>query len=584
MRELSISISVILFLVLAFSCANQTSPTGGPKDSIPPILIKVTPQNKTTNFSSSTVELEFNEHVQVNNAREQLLISPSLEKDIELTARKKIVTLKLNSKLKDSTTYTFNFRESIQDITEKNPAQNLQLVYSTGTFIDSMFIQGYVYDMLTSSPTEDATIAVYHNADTFNIFDHQPEYITKTNKNGSFKLENLKVDDYYIYAFKDANKNLKVDSKSEEYGFIKTVQHLTSVDSNTSISIGLLKIDSRPLKLISARPYNTYFNIKTAKNLKDFTITAVDSTQQIPLHYQFGEEKSNVKLYATLMQNDSMAIQFHAIDSMDFTLDTLLYAKLIEQEVTPERFTLKIENPKIILNKEILHAQISYTKPIASFNEDSAYYQVDSLTSIPITLKYFTWDNKKGKGELHIPVKKEYFTSTEEPGNSISGTNINSSLLNKLVFGKGAFISIENDSSAASEQTPKILQPEDAGIILVKVETEQLHFITQIVNADLSVEQSTIDQKESTFTNLPPASYQIRLVIDTNGNGKWDPGNFYKKEEPEPIVSYRSEKGETKVTIKANWELGPLLITYPQRVDNLNSFPKEKKPQGRKPK
>src|SRR5690606_30617503 len=135
-------------------CAKQTTPTGGPRDTIPPRLVQAIPAHETTGYKGQRIALQFNEPVIVNNPREQLLITPSVGKDFEMTVRKQTIYLDLNTDLRDSTTYTINFHESIQDITEKNPAPNLQLALSTGTYIDSLHIAGHVYELLKGMPAQ----------------------------------------------------------------------------------------------------------------------------------------------------------------------------------------------------------------------------------------------------------------------------------------------------------------------------------------------------------------------------------------------------------------------------------------------
>ena len=134
--------------------------------------------------------------------------------------KKNQVILTLDEDLKDNTTYLINFREAVQDITEKNPAQRLKLAFSTGTYIDSLAIEGTIYDPLKNKESKDATVCLYES-DTFNIFKHRPTYFTKSDDKGRFKLENLKPGTYFIYTIEDKNKNLVADSKTESYGFLK---------------------------------------------------------------------------------------------------------------------------------------------------------------------------------------------------------------------------------------------------------------------------------------------------------------------------------------------------------------------------
>src|SRR5688572_27951490 len=105
------------FIVLLFasSCAKQTSPTGGPKDTIPPVLVSVIPQREAINFEGQSMELEFSETVITNNPKEQLIITPSIGKEFDVKAKKKKVVINFESELADSTTYTFNFRDAVQD-------------------------------------------------------------------------------------------------------------------------------------------------------------------------------------------------------------------------------------------------------------------------------------------------------------------------------------------------------------------------------------------------------------------------------------------------------------------------------------
>src|SRR5688500_9616133 len=111
----------LFYPLFLLACARQTTPTGGPKDSIPPQLVSSYPKQAATNFKEKTVELTFDEDVALNNPKEQLIITPALAKDPVIKTKKEKVTITFEEDLKDSSTYSINFRESIQDITEKNP-------------------------------------------------------------------------------------------------------------------------------------------------------------------------------------------------------------------------------------------------------------------------------------------------------------------------------------------------------------------------------------------------------------------------------------------------------------------------------
>jgi len=72
---------------------------------------------------------------------------------------------------------------------------------------------------------------------------------------------------------------------------------------------------------------------------------------------------------------------------------------------------------------------------------------------------------------------------------------------------------------------------------------------------------------------VPPGTYKVRLLIDSNNNGKWEPGNILTNTPPEPILYYTSDQNTTELILRANWELididfNELLITVDIDKDN----------------
>src|SRR5690349_8447478 len=105
-------------MLLLYSCANQVAPTGGPKDTAPPKVLKCFPENRSINFSTDKVSISFDEFIQLKNPESEIFISPALDKKPEIKAHGKMLSINFKSKLRANTTYTINFGESILDITE----------------------------------------------------------------------------------------------------------------------------------------------------------------------------------------------------------------------------------------------------------------------------------------------------------------------------------------------------------------------------------------------------------------------------------------------------------------------------------
>lgn len=551
---------VLLGALLLYSCAKQSVPTGGPKDTIPPQMIAVVPQKNAVNFSGNKVELTFNEFINLDNPKEQILITPDVGKKFEITAKKKRVELTFEEKLQDSVTYSINFREAVKDITEKNPAENLKIAFSTGSYIDSLSIKGIVKDPLINKEVKNATVAIYES-DTFNIFSHKPSYISRTDEKGAFILENLKPGKYYLYAFNDANRNLTVDSKTEAYAFDTTSYHL---EKNTDTgTLHFLRLDSRPIKLTSARPYGTYCNIKFSKGIDTYRLTSISADT---IYSIVAEDNASLKVYKTFSQ-DSLRVRVRATDSLSQSIDTTLYVKFSERKSEPENFQVSAENWKLLIHKAKLEGSLLYNKPIASVNYDSMVFQLDSLNSISFGPSDLSWEPKEKRIRIVKNIDKklinQLFPPTEEANTATVPTSSLSTFpKNQLVIATAAFISVESDSSQAIIETIRPLGLEETGIIRANVQTHHPHFVLELVDKSFKVVRRVDDVSAATFDDLTPGDYQLRLIIDSNNDGKWSAGNIMKKQQTESVKYYLTEKKSTIISLKANWEVGPLLISF----------------------
>jgi hypothetical protein len=371
----------------------------------------------------------------------------------------------------------------------------------------------------------------------------------------------------------DRNKNLVVDSRSESFGFLADTLDLQQNIKNVKIPI--IRLDTRPLKISSARPYNTYFNIKTTKNTTRFTLKG-DTTEFFVTSY--GEDQANVRVYNTFENIDSIAVRFTATDSINNVTDSLLYLKFTSRQVKPESFIVKPENLQVIGTKGLLRGTIRFSKPLLQINYDSLFYRIDSTQHIPITAADIQWDTlrnilqfEKQFNKSLLTVKPDTAAKKSKPELTKVGVSSTPSdkrmpapkpINNQYYFAKGSFISIELDTSKLISESVKPSKQEETGIIFIEINTEEPSFILQLLDKNFAVLNSLRNKKKASFEDLPPGDYQLRLVIDRDKNGRWSPGNYFKKIEPEPVMFYKNEKGNTTISLKANWELGPLLIKY----------------------
>jgi uncharacterized protein (DUF2141 family) len=537
-----------LFVLIVFArCANQTSPNGGPQDKKPPALISSNPKSNQRNFSGEKIELTFDEYIKLKDPSEEIMISPTVGKETKFQVKKNKLVIVPKLKLAENTTYNISFRDAVQDINEGNPVFNLRLAFSTGDEIDSLSVSGNVYQLFKEEPPEKITVALYQ-ADTFNIFNHQPIYFTRTDKKGNFTITNLKAGLYRIYAFDDKSKNLKVESKSERFGFV--TKKFNPADKIDTLKIPLMQVDARPIKITSIRNTTRTSSIRLNKAIDSIR---VESEYQNYFIKYFGDQQNEIVFYGILEEQpleDSLKINLHLQDSTGNKLDTIAYVKSVKVKTIKEKFAINFTPTQYDYQAGTITTTGNFNKLISSINTDSIYIQIDSTHFKAVEKKNISIDTLHHRVKLSVDLKLPKTEKDSPTSNPI------------LIFGKGAFVSIEQDSSKARNEVIRIEKEDALGSLSVDVSTKEKSYILQLLNSKGEVLETKQNVKKHTFAFLLPQEYKLRIIIDGNSNGKWDPGSFEKSIEPELILLYKTFDGKTSVPVRANWEVGPLLIKF----------------------
>ena len=578
MRRILKQAFYISLFITTINCANQTAPTGGPKDEDPPELILSNPTDGEINVSNQIITLQFNEYIKANNAKEQIIITPRLSQEYEIKVRKDKLVIELSEPLKENTTYTINIREGVKDITESNPPEDLKIAFSTGPFLDSLSITGNVKDQLINKPVDNFSIYLYDAADTLDLFNGPPLYLTKTNKEGEYILENLKAGTYNLFAIKDKNKNFIADVKSESYGFFSSPIVLDSSFSNVDFTIQ--KLDVRPIEQISARQNGTTFEIKYNKNLKSYKLEFIDSLQ---IFSSFTDELQNsIRIYNPMDIQDSLLTFVHIEDSVNYTHTDTVFLKFEETSRSPLAFSANSTIEKVFVNAPVIKSQVKFSKPIAAFNTDSLYVYIDSLTTIKPDSSHLSWNHSRDKLEINMALDPNLFASSsdaKQPAPSTPNKKLvepdsitthdftkqappKPELKPHLYFGFGTFISPEADTAKIIKKELSFTKPDAYGTLLVEVETTKTSYIIQLLNKNNEVIDTKSNTKKFSFYNVAPGDYKLRVLIDSNQNGQWDAGNILEKRDPEPVIFYLNSEGKDLLTIRANWELGPNIIKF----------------------
>ena len=250
MKGKIISIVLILAAFLLTRCANVVAPTGGAKDITPPKVVEANPANHSIGFNGNKIELTFDEFVALNNASQQVLVSPPLATKPDIKLSGKTVAVKFKEDLRPNTTYTIYFGEAIKDFHEGNLFKDYQYSFSTGNLLDTLVLKGKVLNADDKKPAADLYVSLYHGDSTsFQPLRRAPDFITKTDKEGAFIFHGLPDQQFLVFALQDMNSNFYYDLPNEKVAFLDTM--VSPMDSVSLTLYAFTEIDTTQMLLES---------------------------------------------------------------------------------------------------------------------------------------------------------------------------------------------------------------------------------------------------------------------------------------------------------------------------------------------
>ena len=520
----------ILSLAIISGCAKRGNPTGGPIDSLPPVLVNANPKLNTTNFDSEEIRLTFDEFVKLDKVQDQLIISPPLEKNAyeikPLTGVTKKVFLKFIDSLDVNTTYTINFGNSIKDNNEGNPLTFFNYTFSTGETIDSLYVKGNISDAYNIETDEYVSIHLYRIDSTLNdsiIFIKQPTYVSNSLDSTSYKFQNLKEGKYLIIAMKDVDNNYFFDPFYDKIGFIDS---LITLPKDSIIDFKLFKEET---DLIWDKPHfinseKIGFGYYGKLDLKKIEINSV-----IPdsIDYTYTKEVMSDTIYLWLSNNSFDSLNFNLIEKDTTKLSTIKFDR--QRDTLIDSLNVSAKTVNVIHLKESF--KLSSNIPIKKI-EDSLI-SVRDIDSILVPFVSSVNDNLD-----EIDIKFEVSPSD----------NYRILILpNAIKDIKG----VTNDTLQFNLTSQSL---EDYGnIFLDVIRNTQSKFILHLINSngDIVREYDNVDQNITyNFEYIRPGEYSFRLIEDLNKNNIWDTGNYLKRVKPEPVYYFPSE-----LEVRANWDL-----------------------------
>jgi hypothetical protein len=426
---IGLGIIILISVISGPGCANIIPPQGGPRDSIPPVLLKASPEDSTRNFKGKTIVFTFDEFVDVQNIQENLLVSPLPKINPAVEFKLKTVTVKLKDTLESNTTYFLNFGNAIKDFTEGNPVKGFTYTFSTGPYIDSLELKGKVVLAETGKTDSTLVVMLHTSADDSAVVKERPLYIARLDGNGNFVFKNLPPKTFYIYALKNesgtyrylndkqlfafADKPVKVQSKNDTlllYAFASR-QQTTQTTAPTNVNISGLNIGNKKkpgaetadkrLKYQTTLSNNqqdllTDFVMTFEQPLKSFDSSGIrlytDSSFIPATTYRFQKDSSNKKI--RLIHNWKENTLYHIILDKNFAEDSTGKKLLKTDTLTfktkklAEYGTLKIKFKNLPLDKN----------PVLLFMSGETIYKSFPLTGADFIQNIFL----PGEYELRI--------------------------------------------------------------------------------------------------------------------------------------------------------------------------------------
>ena len=577
-KILLLVIIVVGYLSFFTSCANIGMPSGGLKDSIPPVIVRSIPAYGQRNFTDQRIRLTFNEFVIVEGLNDKFVVSPPIKKRPIIRTKGKTLIIDLNEKLKPNTTYSLDFKDGVSDNNERNALRNLRLAFSTGPEFDSLRVVGFIKDAFNLEPIANSYVLLYRGRSDTLIYKTRPDFIAKTDQKGFFAVTNLPADTFQVYGLSDVDNNLKYTPGSDSISFIDNLvipsakyfpERDTTISGNDTLLVfGKTRFSPEPLYLL--RFGEPFFDLRLDKYVHPtrkvvdlaFTQSVADTFSIEPVNF-----KAKPGWKYTEMSSKSDSVRIWLTDSMVYNKDTLIFkVDYLQQDSLKEYYTksdtirlyftdvtqssrnkrkerrrIDKEENSVMLTTNAkagfdIYRQINIEspEPISVFDSTkiSLFEKIDTLFT---PIKYKLTPDSLNKRRYHLAHPWKY------------GTDY------KLTIDSAAVKTIYNTHSKKLKEEFKTQEEDYYGKIIIDLKNITVPTIIELLTdeKDEKIVQSIPVTKSGpvTFKFLEPRKYLIKAIFDRNNNGKWDTGNLKKRIQPEEVMYYLEV-----VKVRGNWD------------------------------
>lgn len=591
-RKRDITKTVALIVVLAFfsigllsRCASVAAPQGGPKDSLPPKVVAMTPAYGTTNFKGKRIYIEFDEYVQLKDQQKEFYTSPFMKKKPSVVLRGRGVQIDLQEDLDSNRTYALNFGSSVCDNNEAIPYTGLRYVFSTGDHIDSLVMSGYTVDAMSGDTVGNVYILFYDAAvDSIpdydsTLFKATPVCVARSFPNGIFIAENLKPADYRIYALEDNNGNQTYEPGADRVAFLDsvynperqqpfeiwydTVRKYMQADPQLQFRVFMDKPYRRQTFLGAQRPLGNKVFLSFMAPQPEISELTFEGCDTIPMITEYMNSK-----------HDSIVLWFDA--AAETMPDTLRGRMIFKQHDSLMRLVADTQNFKLgwraPKKKEDDKKKKKEDEPEpnpfkvqvaggATLNPEKDIvfkfdYPLKSLDTVAIVLEKLPGEDGGGD-TVRVPftfvqdtlkIREWAFSAPWEVDQKY-----------RLTIPAGTFVNTNRESNDTLRSEFTIESPDKYATLElnIKGKSPESEYIVQVLdmNGTLSKEVAHLRSGTHKLQYIEVGSVKIRLIEDLNGNGKWDSGVLVERKQPERVEMFVDENNSEEIVTKENWEL-----------------------------
>lgn len=595
----------IAFMAGVAGCASVGTPGGGLYDETPPYRRSSKPDEGATNVSDRKMTIHFNENIKLSNVMEKLTVSPPQQKAPVIMSNAKTVTIELQDTLIPNTTYTIDLGDAVVDNNEGNVLEHFALTFSTGDHIDSMMIGGILLNAEDLEPVTGAYVGIYPDSMVVgdSSFLSRPMIrAAKTNAYGAFSIAGVAPGRYAVYALKDGNTNYYYDLFTEDIAFldslvVPTVENRMVYDTvwADSVTVDTIRahghVDYGPadlvLRLFNEKKASLYMDDYARPDSVRLTFRFSGPMPALPEFRivgdtaRLGDDRTVVEASAGL---DTLTVWL--TDSILYHRDTLRAAVTYYYTDTLRRNVLKTDTltflkPLVRKTTEggggfLSGLKDKLTKKNASRSKRAAADSVSSVRHMTVkSLTGRTLDiGKKPRFEVSAPLA--FFDTAgihlEQRIDTLwrpmsyrwiqDTTHVRRYIVQAVpYYSPGGSYRLRVDSAAMYDITgapvaPVILDfqeriPEDYAHLLFNIHGIHAPAFVQLLNEkDKPVQQAPVIDGKAKFVHVVPGTYFVRLVVDVNGNGRFDTGNLAEHRQPEMVYYFNG-----KLQLRANWQL-----------------------------